>query len=424
VQPNILLVVCDALRADHLDLYGYPQSTAPLLSEWAGEALVFEQATAPSNWTRPSMHSLFTGRFAPPGRMVNPNEPIPDYEPVLPELLRAAGYATIAVSANPVMSPTLGAHRGFEQFESVGWSGEGHSSHWKREIAAEVVIDKVAELLRARPADGRPLFLYIHLMDTHLPYDPPDEHRVFCDPAYAGLFDGRSEPYLALRGNQVDRRLPPEDKQQVIALYDGEIRQLDASLAQLRALAGEHLGDRPLLTVVTADHGEAFGEGELGAYIHGVGMTDALLHVPLIVHGAGRAGRIAERVGLVDLMPTLLERSGVEVPGDIDGVNLLGPDGGSLARAGRVYLSYRAQAPDRTAGDKASEGFGELAFSCDDQLVLRTDAPLPQPFAAVHARWHENARRRAAAGPALDAAPVSLPEDAQRRLEALGYTGK
>ncbi len=422
VAPNILLVVCDALRADHLELYGYDRTTAPQLAAWAQDAVVFDAATAASNWTRPSMHALFTGRNAAPGRIFGQGERVPGDEPVLPELLQAAGYATAAVSANPLMSPSHGVDRGFDDFIALGWRGREHVGHWKPEIASEVVIDKVEALLSTRPADGRPLFLYVHLMDTHVPYDPPAVYRDEGAPEYAGPFDGSAEAFVALRGLHVDERLAPEDKARVIALYDGEIRHLDASLARLRKLADEFLGDRPLLTVLTADHGEAFGEGEDGAYLHGVGMTDALLHVPLVVEGAGSAGRVAERVGLVDLLPTLLARAGVAAPADIDGIDLLASGGASLAVPGRTYLSYRALPPPSDDAGAPIEAFGELAFSRDALRVLRREGQVPPDFAADFTRWLDTSRKRAVGSAAPQ--PALLPDDAQERLQALGYTGK
>ena len=442
--PDIVLVVCDALRADHLDLYGASRATSPQLSAWAREALVFESATTASNWTRPSMHALFTGRTPAPDRVFGQDERDPEHEPVLPELLRAAGYDTIAVSANPFLSAALGTDRGFDSFAELGWSSRAHTGHWKRELAGEAVVDKVAALLAGRPAGGRPLFLYVHFMDTHVPYDPPAEDRADCAPGYGGAFDGSAEPYVALRGLHVDEHLAPADKAQVIALYDGEIRHLDRNLARLRELLDGTLRDRPRVTVVTADHGEAFGEGEEGAYLHGVGMTDALLHVPLIVHGAGTTGRVAERVGLVDLMPTLLARAGVPVPEDIDGVNLLSPRGESLARAGRTFISYRAlpRPPPSGAGDVSGvqpgageaalpgaalqhkgEAFGELAFSRDGTRAVRRGAEIPAPFADAAARWLATGARRAAAHVGAQPVPAALPPDAREQLEALGYVG-
>jgi len=448
-RPHILLVVCDALRADHLPLHGYELDTAPELTAWAQDALVYDHATAPSNWTRPSMHALFTGRHPAADRQLRPTQKLPSHEALLPERLAAAGYETIAISANPFMSTlhgadrgfvqfvdlgwrsTLhGADRGFVQFVDLGWRGADRRGHWKSEIAAPFVLDRVEYLLESRIDADRPVFLYVHLMDPHEPYDPPDAFRTFGDADYDGRFDGSSQTYAAIHGDDVASKVSPEDREQIVSLYDGEILQLDSGLTRLRGLVAEHLGDRRVVTVITADHGEAFGEEPTGAWLHGHGMGPELLHVPLIVHGTGRSGRVSQRVGLVDLGPTLAAIGGAEALPDVDGVDLLaGPE----PPAGRDLIAYRA------LPGALQTGTGELAVLRDGYRAERTDAGwrvfdvethedvsayradlLPQ-LSASAARWFNRSRERDAFGEEFDT--VSLDEQALQQLEALGYTG-
>jgi arylsulfatase A-like enzyme len=429
-QPHIVLVVCDALRADRLDLYGAARPTAPQLSAWAQDALVFEAATAPSNWTRPSVHALFTGLAPAPDRAFGSTEKLPD-EPVLAERLHEAGYETAAISANPFVSRAYGADRGFTTFLDLGWHGEERSGHWKQDIASPAVLDRVEHLLSSRTRE-RPLFLYVHLMDPHLPYDPPAADRDFCDPAYAGRIDGSREPYLVLRGPQVNERLGPGDAAQVQALYDGEIQRLDAGLARLRGLVTQWLGDRPVVQVVTADHGEAFGEGSDGFYQHGHGLHPGLLRVPLVLAGAGGAGRVPERVSLLDLSPTLLALARVEAP-EGDGLDL------RRAAAGRDLIAYRALPPsaDESAPPGPVAARGELAVLRDGWRCERlpegwrlledaTGADVTADHEALRdelvraaARWE--AQRR---GDAVAADGLSLTPAEAAQLEQLGYVGK
>ena len=430
-RPHIVLVVCDALRADRLELYGAPRATAPQLTAWAQGQQVFDAATAPSNWTRPSMFALFTGRAPAPDRAFGATEKLPD-EPVLAEHLRDAGYETVAISANPFISREYGADRGFSTFLDLGWHGEERGGHWKQDIASPFVLDRVEYLLSTRSRE-RPLFLYVHLMDTHLPYDPPAADRGFCDPAYTGPIDGSREPYLVLRGPDVDSHLGPGDAAQVQALYDGEILQLDASLARLRALVAQWLGDRPVVQVVTADHGEAFGEGRGGFYLHGHGLQSGLLHVPLVLSGAGPAGRVPARVSLLDLSPTLLALAHVP-PADGDGLDL------RHAAPGRDLVAYRAVPPsaNEPAPSPPVTARGELAvlrdgWRCErlpDGWRLLDDATgadvtagheaLRDELLAAAARWDAAGRQRA--GEATDVLPLSPAEAAQ--LEQLGYVGR
>ncbi|MHC4845178.1 MAG: sulfatase [Planctomycetota bacterium] len=429
-QPHILLVVCDALRADHLPLHGYERDTAPELTAWAEGALVYEHATAPSNWTRPSMHALFTGRHPAADRLMRPTQKTPAHESLMVERLAAAGYETIGISANPFMSTVHGADRGFVQFVDLGWRGADRRGHWKHEIAAPFVLDRVEYLLESRIDADRPVFLYVHLMDPHEPYDPPDELRTFGDAEYDGRFDGSSQHYAAIHGEDVASKVSPEDREQIISLYDAEILQLDRGLTRLRDLAARHLSDRRVVTVITADHGEAFGEEPSGVWLHGRGMGSQLLHVPLIVHGTGRAGRVPQRVGLVDLAPTLVALGGGEPLPDVDGLDLLARPG---PPAGRDLIAYRA------LPGAVQSGTGELAVLRDGFRAERTDdgwrvfdvatdedvsayrADLLPQMSASAARWFNRSRDRDAFGEEFD--QVTLDEHELRQLEALGYTG-
>jgi arylsulfatase len=438
--PHIVLVVCDALRSDHLELHGYGRETAPRLAAWAQGALVFEQATAPSNWTRPSLHALFTGRHPAPDRLLGPEEPLPTAEAVLPDLLARAGYQTAAVTANPFLTRTYGADRGFTEFVELGWRDEDKSGHWKEPLASPAVMDRVEYLLSSR-TQGPPLFLYVHLMDTHEPYDPPAELRGDCDPAYAGPVDGSREGYALLR----DGGAPTEaDARQVVALYDGEVRRTDASLARLRALVAEHLGDRPVVTVVTADHGESLGEE--GLWRHGRGLHRGLLAVPLIVDGAGVATRVGARVGLVDLAPTLLALAGEPAPADIDGLDLLAArdvTGAPRPPSGRDLVAYHAL-PDRPATLRGHGlgALGELAVLRDGwraerraegwrllEDVTGRDRSDEQPallesLVEAARAWERRGRERLSQdGPAPATAPDLSPEE-REVLEQLGYTGR
>ncbi|MHC5211505.1 MAG: sulfatase [Planctomycetota bacterium] len=432
LQPHIVVVVCDALRADHLDMYGYKRQTAPALTEWARGGLVFEQATAPSNWTRPSVHTLFTGRSPAPDRRFGRGEPVPAHEAVLAERLQAAGYETVAVSANPFVSTTLGADRGFDHFVNLGWLGPQQQGRWKDAIASPYVLDRVEYLLSTRAKSRRPVFLYVHLMDPHLPYDPPEDQRPFGDPGYQGPIDGTNEGFRVLTDEEGSAPARAADHDQAVALYDAEILRLDAGLTRLRALVAQHLADRPVVTVVTSDHGEAFGEDPGGHYGHGQGVGENLLRIPLIVHGVRPNGRAPARVGLVDLAPTLAQLAGTEMGAAVDGQPLVTRDGRLDAPAGRPFIAYRA-----LGGDEP--GSGELAVLMDTLRAERRDdgwrvydvasgedLTLLEPDAVARLRdaatdWLAEGLRRGSGAP--PPSRVALPPGAQETLDALGYVG-
>lgn len=425
-RPHVVLVVCDTLRADHLDLYGYGRATAPRLAEWARGGVVYEAATAASNWTRPSVQALFTGRQPTVGYVYRPGAAWRDDVHWLPELLRESGYQTVAATANLFLGPDFGASRGFDRHVHADSDGS-HPGHWKHLIAAKGLLDDLAESLATAPLDDdRPVFLYVHLMEPHVPYDPPAEYRAWCPPGYDGPFDGAGKPYVALRDEHVDERLAPGDREQIIGLYDGEIRRMDDQLARLRQMVGLYLAPRDVLTIVTSDHGEAFGEGDDGRYMHAFGMGDELLAVPLVVHGRG-PGRVTARVGLVDVFTSVLEAADAEIPDDVDGVPLRD------AVRGREFVAYKAEPWDDPIP-------GQLAVLRDEYRAVREDGESWRLFRTdtgeevtdeegatlrdlirASEEWARTSRRRVPDPSALDDGDRAVDDELADQLEALGY---
>lgn len=424
-RPHIVLVVCDTLRADHLDLYGYERDTAPRLAAWAREATVYETATAASNWTRPSVQALFTGQEATVGHVYGAGEVWRTDVHWLPELLQEAGYQTVAATANLFLGPDFGGSRGFDRHVHTA-SDRAQPGHWKHLIAAEGLLDDLSETLATAPLDDdRPVFLYVHLMEPHIPYDPPPEYRTWCLPDYDGPFDGAGKSYRALRGKHVDERLGPGDREQLIGLYDGEVRRMDDQLARLREMVDVHLPARDTLTIVTSDHGEAFGEGDDGYYLHGFGMGDELLHVPLVVHGNG-PGRVTTRVGLVDLFPSLLETAEADVPDDIDGVPLRD------AIRGREFVAYKGEPwKDAIPGQLAvvRDEYRAVRHEDDRWRLYRTDTgedvsadnqDTLRELVRASERWARTSRERVPDPAVLSGAQVA-DDTLAEQLEALGY---
>jgi arylsulfatase A-like enzyme len=227
--------------------------------------------------------TLFTGRYpcahGLPGPLHSPRA-LPGDVHTLAELLRAAGYRTGAVTEDGFMTATVGFARGFGSFtEFTGVSPEGLPTG----MVAETFEDGAHWL--ARESD-RPWFLFLHTYQVHAPYDPPAKYlgRVFAEAGPAG----------------------PSD------LYDGEIRYTDETLANLLTFLGAAgLADKTLIIVVS-DHGEQFGEH--GFWRHGNSLYDTLLHVPLILRAPGivPAGRrVGDVVGLIDVLPTVLDVLGL-----------------------------------------------------------------------------------------------------------------
>jgi arylsulfatase A-like enzyme len=297
--PNVLVIVADTLRADHLSTYGYARPTSPNLDRIATRGVVFEHAFAASSWTAPSHAALLTGRhlhehgveWATTHRFAA----IP--YPTLPEVFAARGYRTAAFSANLFwFTRAMGFGRGFMHFDDYFHSpadmvlrtfyGRAFETLVLRRMGYEDIParKRAPDVSRAflewvdRGGD-RPFFAFLNFMDAHDPYLPPAPFRT--------RFATRGEPggLLNWRLGRKDLQLTPEQREAEIDAYDGAIAYLDHHLAALvEALRARGLGDRTLV-VITSDHGEAFAEH--GNYLHGNSLYREEIEVPLILLGPG-----------------------------------------------------------------------------------------------------------------------------------------
>ncbi len=319
--PNLLLIVIDTLRADHVGAYGYRLPTTPALDRLASGGIVFEQAVAQAPWTRPSMATVMTGLYPPTHGVTCKHFDVPQEQcDVLPagvttiaEALSARDYETAGIVANIQVDAAFGFAQGFDSYTNVfddlaasdpRWREHWHEFKWVNETTPEVTNRAIA-WLRSRKSE-RPFFLYLHYLDPHEPYRPP--------PPYDRMFDRASyvSPY-----REVLADLP---------LYDGEVRYVDENVKRvLDRLRGEGAFENTVI-VVTADHGEAFGEHGALDRRHGLTLYENQLLVPLIMRipGRGTGGiRVAEQVRLLDLAPTLLDLLGVSAAADMQGRSLV-----------------------------------------------------------------------------------------------------
>jgi arylsulfatase A-like enzyme len=304
--PLVVVYLVDTLRADHTQPYGYSRDTTPELAKFAQDAIVFEQAIAQASWTKPSVASLFTS--LPPGKhqAIQLQEPLDSAQLTLAEMLRAKGYSTGAAIANWIIY-TKGSNmdQGFDSFAGLHGARNRPSKH----VEAAVVVDEALQWLDSRPGFKR--FLYVHTLDPHVPYTPPPP------------FDQKYEPHPAPGHPGIDPRtdyLEPQDRERMIAQYDGDIAYGDREFGRfVRGLKERGLYDRALV-VFTADHGEEFLDH--GKWLHGRSVFDELVHIPMIVKLPGQkdAGRrVRDQVRTVDILPTILENEGLPQPPGIMG---------------------------------------------------------------------------------------------------------
>jgi tetratricopeptide (TPR) repeat protein len=304
VNWNVLLITLDTTRADRLGAYGCRTARTPNLDRLAAEGVLFENAHSSVPLTLPSHSALFTGRY-PIANQVrnNGNYFLPEGEVTLAELLRDRGYDTRAVVAAFVLLSKFGVNQGFTVYDD---SLDTHEMirNYKSEIPAELVHEKFSSWLGAN--DGRPFLYWVHFYDPHTPYRPPEEFA---------------------------RRFPPGS----LGQYDAEIAYMDLWVGRVLGSLRERGLLEHTLVVVAGDHGEAFGEhGEQG---HGIFCYEEALRVPLIVHAPGRfkPRRVAARVGLVDVMPTILEALGVKPPPAVQGRSLVPLLGGRAEKEEPAY---------------------------------------------------------------------------------------
>jgi len=314
--PNLLFVLIDALRADHVSSYGYSRPTTPSLDALAARGVRFADVMAPSNRTRTSMPSIWTGLLPSRHGLFTNYDTLEDRFVTVAELLRQRGYRTAAWCPNPSLNRRFGMGQGFEVYDDeILEPGTGPRT-WERYETASRVNARALQWIDREP--GRPFLAWLHYRDVHGPYLPP--------PGYDRLFvPGEARP---LSPEEVSRRpayltLPDDgnDLEHYVAQYDGEIRYADDRLAELLAELDRRGLLRHTVVIVTADHGEAFldhGQWEHGALLHGEETQ-----VPLVIWRQGLEPRVVQRmVSTIDLFPTLLELAGVTPPPS-DGESLL-----------------------------------------------------------------------------------------------------
>jgi len=320
---NVLVVVVDTLRADHLSTYGYSRPTSPNLTRIAAQGVLFENAIAASSWTLPSHASMLTGLY-PHDHLADLNRDLARSLPTLPEAMEPLGYRTAAFSANgPTFSRRRGFGRGFIHFEDdfqnlgsisrqtyYGYKLEDRLSqlHLLHNMPGRLGAEEINQnALRWIDSGTRPFFVFVNYLDVHDPYLPPDP--------YLHLYTKVKRPYKWYSEHWDSfEHLTAGETQAELDAYDGAINYVDVQIADLlQKLSQRGLGANTLV-IITSDHGEGFGEH--GLMNHGNSLYRELIHVPLIFWKPGQVPsgvRISEPVSLTALPVTvfdILGRSG------------------------------------------------------------------------------------------------------------------
>jgi arylsulfatase A-like enzyme/Flp pilus assembly protein TadD len=404
-RPNILLVTFDTTRADHLGAYGYAGARTPVVDRLAAEGVTFEDAYSSIPLTAPSHSTILTGKF-PMAHGVRDNGlfVLGPEQQTLAEILKAQGYRTGAAIGGFPLVARYGLNQGFDfyddrltpAFDSPLAGGARRRDDFSfEERRAARVNEAVFEWLDAGRRE--PFFLWVHYYDPHQPNNPPAPYdQVFAD-----------NP------------------------YDGDIAYTDESLGTLIArLKRDGLYDDTLV-VLTSDHGEGLREHE--ELSHSYLLYDSTLHVPLVMRGPGVAPsrRVAGRVRLVDVAPTLLDALGLPVPADMQGRSLKPLlAGGADARVERTHYA-------ETLSPRLSQNWGELRalyegtwkyihgprpelydLAADPKELHDLAASRPEQAASMRTALADFLKRNSPPGGSR-MSPVDA--ETRARLQALGY---
>ena len=338
-RPNVLLYLCDTLRADRLSCYGYGKPTSPEIDAFAKDATLFEDCRAVTSWTKPSVASIVTSLYPTMHGCVEQRQVLAPEAETLAEVFRAAGWRTSAFVDNPFVSPEFGLGQGYDEYRYVRPSVPANGTLLGKALFMIRVFSLVGKpfgvgdhvergaptlheelLASTAAAEDRPWFAYVHAMEPHLPYEPshadaeamglPAGAEFQKPPDYNGML-----PFV--KAGKPDAAL----LRALNAQYDGEVRGFSRSFgALIDALRARGDLERTIVVLV-ADHGEEFHEH--GGWTHGHSLHREVTQVPMIVRlpaliGEGAAASRGRRVGgvatLLDVFPTLLELCSIRHP--------------------------------------------------------------------------------------------------------------
>jgi arylsulfatase len=293
---DVLLITVDTLRSDHLGLYGYERATSPHIDRWFADATIFERAYATSASTSPSVVSILTGQLPKDHRVRLFYQLLPEGARLLPDLLPDVYQSAAFVSNIVLTDEAMGIARHFDYYDD--WVDERESTRPIFERKARRTTNAALRwLVEARDPD-RPLLLWVHYIDPHGPYRPPEEATT--------SFDHEGEvPLPKTRIARYQYEPGVDDALAYIDRYDEEVAYVDGEVGRLlEGYARRHDPDAALL-IFAADHGESMIEHERW-FTHGYHVYEEIIRVPLMIRGPGmRAGRRPEVVSLIDLVPTI-----------------------------------------------------------------------------------------------------------------------
>ena len=415
-QPDILLIILDTQRRDRLSIYGHDRETSPEFDTFAAEATLFERAVSPAQWTIPSHASMFTGLYPSTHRVTQSNSRVPEALPLLAEILQGGGYHTVGFCNNPLVGVLdNNLKRGFDHFYNYAgaapnrpvdrrksrirreWSTrfrqfawfvqnsfahsdamfrlslnplfvplwtrfanyKGHTTHSITDFIDYMRVRRAGSNGFSNGAD-QPLFAFLNLMGTHLPYRPPQSAIDRVAPELKGdkhayRFMRRFNADAARWASPPDPPLEDWERRAIDDFYDAEIVHQDEHLGRLLRYLDESGALDNTLVIIAADHGEGHGDHQF--FGHGFVVYQELIHVPLVIRYPDRfpaGARVKTNVSTRRIFHTILDIAGLQPSFDEDHPNT-NVEGLSLARATNCK-------PDTEGGLVFAEAFPPLTF--------------------------------------------------------------
>lgn len=350
---SVILISIDTLRSDHLSCYGYRRRTSTNIDRLAEDGVIFLNARSQAPWTLPSHASMLTSLY-PSSHGVRfyssssfnflsvAVDTLSESNLTLAEILQAIGFRTGAFTSMDWLSPMFGFDQGFDRFEM---DAQSHT--------ATTVVDKAIDWVGDEKT--HPFFLFLHLFEVHQ-YAPPAKYDRYQDADYRGKLKDKPMMHKKIIGNLYEE-LSDADIRYIMAKYDGTINYVDSELGRFFEWLRKTDRYNNTLIIVTADHGEEFWDH--GGTGHAFSLYDELLRVPLIIKPPGTKHSQRHRVsganvGVIDIMPTVLDYLGLPQLSFFEGVTL------------RPFIEGKAQQSPRTL-------FAEDTFFFNSYAIIQND---------------------------------------------------
>lgn len=423
--PDIVLIVVDTLRADHLGCYGCDRNTTRNIDKFAREAILFRNAISPAPWTLPSVATILTSQYPCVLGVRDKLMKIDNRFPLLPELLKQHDYQTHGIISHVALSAHLGFGRGYDIYDedcSLGHEG----------VSSPEITRKAISFLRKK--HEKPFFLFVHYFDPHYNYILHRRYNYY--PSYIGRVKS-GQPIYELWHMRFG--LSRDDINYLVSLYDSEIAFTDEHIGKLLdELKKQGLYDNSII-IITADHGEEFMErGWIG---HTITVHQELILVPLIMKFPGRRARVIDSpVGLIDITPTIYNYLRLTAPDDLDGKALdLNPKPGAESRPifsetfnPQIYqpgvvkpIAFRSAISDDWKLILDQENGSKQLYDLSHDPYERNNlsgqcGEQEKALETILKEWIEHVSRKEVFGAERDADHLLTPEQ-RRKLKSLGY---